>query len=76
MSLIRSASPFVSLLIAGANLLTRDEARRIAVNIAKLANVSAVERAGPSSLNEGRALEFEPVSNRGKTSAENLRVRR
>jgi hypothetical protein len=35
-----------------ANLLTRDEARRIA-NIAKLANVSAVERAGVSSLNAG-----------------------
>ena len=34
-----------------------------------------VERAGLSRLNEGQAIEFELVSNRGKTSAENLRVR-
>jgi cold shock protein len=39
-------------------------------------HISAVERAGLSSLNEGQALEFELVSNRGETSAENLRVRR
>jgi cold shock protein len=39
-------------------------------------HISAVERAGLSSLNEGQALEFELVSNWGKTSAENLRVRR
>jgi CspA family cold shock protein len=38
-------------------------------------HISAVERAGLSSLNEGQAVEFELVSNRGKTSAENLRVR-
>ena len=38
--------------------------------------ISAVERAGLNSLNEGQAIEFEVVSNRGKTSAENLRVRR
>ena len=36
---------------------------------------SAVERAGLRSLNEGQAIEFELVSNRGKASAENLRVR-
>jgi CspA family cold shock protein len=36
-------------------------------------HISAVERAGLSSLNEGQAVEFEIVSNRGKTSAENLR---
>ena len=36
---------------------------------------SAVERAGLSGLNEGQAVEFVLVSNRGKTSAENLRVR-
>ena len=34
-----------------------------------------IERAGLRSLNEGRAIEFELVSSRGKTSAENLRVR-
>ena len=39
-------------------------------------HISAVERAGLSGLNEGQAIEFELVSNRGKTSAENLRVRR
>ena len=39
-------------------------------------HISAVERAGLSSLNEGQAVEFELVSDRGKTSAANLRVRR
>jgi cold shock protein len=39
-------------------------------------HISAVERAGFSSLNEGQTVEFEVVSNRGKSSAENLRVRR
>jgi cold shock protein len=34
-----------------------------------------VERAGLSSLNEGQAIEFELVSSRGKTAAENLRLR-
>src|ERR1700741_1595933 len=33
-------------------------------------HISAVERAGLSGLNEGQAIEFELVSNRGKTSAE------
>jgi cold shock protein len=37
-------------------------------------HISAVERAGLSSLNEGQAVEYEEVSNRGKTSAENLKV--
>ena len=39
-------------------------------------HISAVERAGLSSLNEGQAIEYEEVSNSGKTSAENLKVRR
>jgi CspA family cold shock protein len=38
-------------------------------------HISAVERAGLSTLNEGQTLEFEVVSNRGKESAENLKVR-
>jgi len=38
-------------------------------------HISEVERAGLSSLMEGPALEFELVSRRGKTSAENLKVR-
>ena len=37
-------------------------------------HISAVERAGLSSLNEGQAIEFEVVSNKGKTSAENLKI--
>ncbi len=37
-------------------------------------HISAVERAGLSTLNEGQVLEYEIVSNRGKSSAENLRI--
>ena len=37
-------------------------------------HISAVQRAGLSTLNEGQVVEFELVTNRGKTSAENLRV--
>ena len=39
-------------------------------------HISAVERAGLSSLNEGQAIEYEIVENRGKSSAENLKVSR
>jgi len=38
-------------------------------------HISAVERAGLSSLNVGQRVEFEIMENRGRTSAENLRVR-
>jgi CspA family cold shock protein len=37
-------------------------------------HISAVERAGLSSLNEGAKVSYEETSNKGKTSAENLRV--
>jgi cold shock protein len=37
-------------------------------------HISAVERAGLSTLNEGHTVEYEEVANRGKTSAENLKV--
>jgi CspA family cold shock protein len=37
-------------------------------------HISAVEKAGLSSLNEGAIVSYEVVSNRGKESAENLRV--
>jgi CspA family cold shock protein len=37
-------------------------------------HISAVEMAGLSTLNEGAQVSYEEVSNRGKTSAENLRV--
>jgi cold shock protein len=39
-------------------------------------HISAVERAGLPGLNEGQTVEFELVSNRGKASAENLKVSR
>jgi cold shock protein len=39
-------------------------------------HISAVERAGLSNLNEGQVVEYEEVANRGKTSAENLKVQR
>jgi CspA family cold shock protein len=38
-------------------------------------HISAVEKAGLSTLNEGLNVEFEVVSNRGKSSAENLKVK-
>ena len=37
-------------------------------------HISAVEKAGYSSLQEGAKVSFEIVSNRGKESAENLKV--
>ena len=38
-------------------------------------HISAVERAGLSTLNEGQKVDFEVVANRGKESAENLKVK-
>jgi CspA family cold shock protein len=37
-------------------------------------HISAVERAGLSNLNEGQRVEYELVSDRGKTAAGNLKV--
>ena len=37
-------------------------------------HISAVEKAGLSNLNEGTKVSYEEVENKGKTSAENLRV--
>ena len=39
-------------------------------------HISAVERAGLPGLNEGQSIEYEVISNRGKASAENLKVQR
>jgi cold shock protein len=39
-------------------------------------HISAVERAGLPSLNEGQVVEYEEVSSKGKTSAENLKIAR
>jgi cold shock protein len=38
-------------------------------------HISAVEKAGLSGLNEGQVVEYQEVPNKGKTSAENLRVK-
>jgi cold shock protein len=38
-------------------------------------HISAVERAGLQTLNEGQSIDFEVASNRGKESAVNLRVK-
>jgi cold shock protein len=38
-------------------------------------HISAVERAGLRSLNEGQSIEYEIESNRGKESATNLKVK-
>jgi cold shock protein len=37
-------------------------------------HISAVETAGLSNLNEGQRVEYEEVANKGKTSAEKLKV--
>jgi CspA family cold shock protein len=38
-------------------------------------HISAVERAGRGTLNEGQHIEYEIEENRGKTSAVNLKVK-
>jgi CspA family cold shock protein len=38
-------------------------------------HISAVEKAGLSTLNEGQQVEYEIISNRGKESAGNLKVK-
>ena len=38
-------------------------------------HISAVERAGLSTLNEGAVIEYEVVANKGKESAENIKVK-
>jgi CspA family cold shock protein len=39
-------------------------------------HISAVEKAGLSSLHEGQVVEYEDVADKGKTSAQNLKVQR
>jgi CspA family cold shock protein len=38
-------------------------------------HISAVEKAGLSGLNEGQMVEYQEVPNKGKTSAENLKIK-
>ncbi len=37
-------------------------------------HISAVERAGLTTLNENQVVEYELVENRGRSSAENLKI--
>jgi cold shock protein len=37
-------------------------------------HISAVEKAGLNTLNEGQTVQYEEVPNKGKTSAENLKI--
>ncbi|WP_424627893.1 cold-shock protein [Bradyrhizobium sp. SYSU BS000235] len=37
-------------------------------------HISAVEKTGRTTLNEGQAVEYEEIANRGRTSAENLKL--
>jgi cold shock protein len=39
-------------------------------------HISAVEKAGLTTLNEGQVIEYEEVADKGKTSAQNLKVQR
>jgi cold shock CspA family protein len=39
-------------------------------------HISAVEKAGLTGLIEGQIVEYEEISNRGRTSIENLKVQR
>jgi cold shock CspA family protein len=39
-------------------------------------HISAVEKAGLTGLNEGQIVEYEEISNRGRTLIENLKVQR
>jgi cold shock protein len=39
-------------------------------------HISAVEKASLTDLKEGQKVEYEEVSNKGKTSAENLKLQR
>jgi hypothetical protein len=38
--------------------------------------ISAVEKAGLNGLNEGQVVEYEKISNKGKTSAGHLKLQR
>jgi cold shock CspA family protein len=37
-------------------------------------HISAVEKAGRTTLNEGQTVEYEEIANRGRSSAENLKL--
>ena len=57
------------------HLLAGDSETNLALGLVHyvFVHVSAVERAGLSTLNEGAKVSYEEKENRGKTSAENLR---
>jgi cold shock CspA family protein len=68
--LVSEAIPACRSLCTGAQ--TADTAFRARGDVCP--HISAVEKAGLNSLNEGQVVEYEEVANRGKTSAENLKV--
>jgi cold shock CspA family protein len=49
--------------------------RRVGAEKMCLSIISAVEKAGLSGLNEGQIVEYEIVTDRGKQSAGNLKVK-
>jgi CspA family cold shock protein len=56
--------------------MTHSFSRRAAVEEGTyFVHISAVQRAGPTTLNEGQQIEHEPQDNRGKTAAVDLEVR-
>ena len=52
-----------------------DSSNRQAAARTFFVHISAVEKAGLSTLNEGQQIQYEEVANKGKTSAENLKVK-
>jgi cold shock protein len=55
-------------------VVQRDRRIRIYSTRHVFVHISAVERAGLSSLNEGAKVSYEEKDNRGKSSAQNLRI--
>jgi cold shock protein len=68
---------------APAHIIVPDDGQQAAMQDAEpqgggrdvFVHISAVERAGLSTLNEGQRIEYEIEENRGKTSAVNLKVK-
>jgi cold shock CspA family protein len=84
---LRRSSAFVSSMVVQPLILQPPEGRSARREMIQCAicsgggkdvfvHISAVEKAGLSSLNEGQIVEYEEVPNKGKTSAENLKVQR
>jgi cold shock CspA family protein len=57
------------------SFLSADDPNRSGGGKDVFVHISAVERAGLSNLNEGAKVSYEEKENRGKMSAENLKVK-